>query len=114
MVKLEKVMVMPEYWTKLSGRTKISPQFLGELRGVLLLVVPNPNIMSRSAEGIPGDVEPAGGGQELVGIFTGLEEGDEALELLRVLGADVGSLAKEVLRVLDATDKGVDARVAEA
>ncbi len=37
--------------------------------------------MARLAEGIPRDVEPAGGGKELVGIFTGLEEGDEALEL---------------------------------
>ena len=59
-------------------------------------------------------MEPAGGGQELVGIFTGLEDGDEALELLRVARADVGGLAKEVLRALDATDQGVDARVAVA
>ena len=70
--------------------------------------------MSWGAEGIPRDVEPAGGGKELVGIFTGLEEGDEALELLRVFGADVGSLTKEVLRALDATDKGVDASIAVA
>ena len=59
-------------------------------------------------------MEPAGGGQELVGIFTGLEEVHEALELAGVLGANVGSLAKEVLRALDATDEGVDARVAVA
>ena len=59
-------------------------------------------------------MEPAVASQELVGIFTGLEEGDEALELLRVARADVGSLAKEVLRALDATDQGVDARRAEA
>lgn len=70
--------------------------------------------MSRSAEGIPRDVKPAGAGQELVGIFTGLEEVDKALELLRVARANVGSLAKEVLRVLDATDQGVDARVTVA
>ena len=42
-----------------------------------------------------------------------LEEGHEALELLRVLGADVGGLAEEVLRVADTTHEGVDARVAE-
>ncbi len=36
------------------------------------------------------------------------------MELLRVTGADVGGLAKEVLRILDTTDEGVDARVAEA
>jgi hypothetical protein len=70
--------------------------------------------MSWGAEGIPRDVEPAIAGQELVGIFTGFEEGDEALELLGVARADVGSLAKEVLGIGDATDKGVDARVAVA
>ena len=37
--------------------------------------------MSWSREGIPRDVEPAVAGKELVGMFTGLEEGDEALEL---------------------------------
>ncbi len=70
--------------------------------------------MSWGAEGIPRDVEPAGGGKELVGIFTGLEEGDEALELARVLGADIDGLSKKVLGIGDATDEGVDARVAEA
>jgi hypothetical protein len=70
--------------------------------------------MSWGAEGIPRDVEPAGGGKELVGIFTSLEEGDEALELGGVFGTDVGSLAKKVLGALDATDEGVDARVAVA
>ena len=59
-------------------------------------------------------MEPIGGGKELVGIFTGLEEGDEALELLWVFGTDVGSLAKKVLRVLDTTDQSVDARVTVA
>ena len=57
-------------------------------------IVPYPYIVSWGAEGIPRDVEPAGGGKELVGIFTGLEEGDEALELGGILGADIGSLRK--------------------
>ena len=70
--------------------------------------------MSRSAEGIPRDVEPAGAGQELVGVFTGAEEVNEALELARVFRADVGSLAKEVLGVANATNQGVDARVTVA
>ena len=70
--------------------------------------------MSWGAEGIPRDVEPAVAGEELVGIFTGLEEGDEALELLGVARADVGGLTDEVLGVGDATDKGVDTGVAEA
>ena len=50
----------------------------------------------------------------MVGQFVRLEEVHKALELAGVLGADVGSLAKEVLRALDATDQGVDARVAVA
>ena len=47
-------------------------------------------------------------------MFTGAEEVDQALELRRVFRADVGSLAQQVLRVLDATHQGIDARVAEA
>ena len=70
--------------------------------------------MARRSKGIPGDVEPAGAGQELVGQVVGLEEVDEALELARVLGTNVGGLAREVLRVTDSTHEGVDARVAEA
>ena len=50
----------------------------------------------------------------MVGVLTGLEEGDEALELGGVLGADVDGLSKKVLGIGDATDKGVDTGVAEA
>lgn len=70
--------------------------------------------MSWGAEGSPRDVEPAGAGEELVSQIVSLEEVHEALELAGVLGANVGSLAKEVLRVANATDQGVDARVAVA
>ena len=70
--------------------------------------------MAGRTEGSPGDVEPAGAGQELVGIFTTAEERDQAVELGGVLGADVGSLANEVLRVPDTANKGIDAGVAEA
>ncbi len=70
--------------------------------------------MSWGGEGVPGNVEPAVAREELVGQIVSLEEIDQALELARVLGANVGSLAYEVLRVLDTTDEGVDARVAEA
>ena len=59
-------------------------------------------------------MEPAGAGQELVGVFTGAKEVNKALELLRVARADVGGLALQMLRVLDATDQGVDARVTVA
>ena len=70
--------------------------------------------MAGRSEGRPGDVEPAGAGQELVGIFTTAEERDQTVELGGVLGADVGSLPQEVLGVLDAADQGVHAAVAEA
>ena len=70
--------------------------------------------MAGWGEGAPGDVEPAGAGEELVGQIVSLEEGHEALEMLRVLGADVGGLAEEVLRVADTTHEGVNARAAEA
>ena len=70
--------------------------------------------MARVGEGIPGKVEPAIAGEELVGEFVGFEEVYEALELVRVLGADVGSLAEQVLRVADTTHMAVDVLVAEA
>ena len=70
--------------------------------------------MSWGAEGIPRDVEPAGGGKELVGIGAGAKEVHEVLELAGGLGADVGSLSEKVLGIGDATDKGVDTGVAEA
>ena len=70
--------------------------------------------MSWGAEGIPRDVEPTCGGQQLVGQIVSLEEVHEALELLGVFRANVGSLSKKVLRVANATDQGVDARVAVA
>ena len=43
-----------------------------------------------------------------------VEKVDQLLEPGGVLGADVGSLANEVLRVPDTANEGVDARVAEA
>ena len=93
---------------------KIVPTILSELRGVLLLVVPKPNKVAGFGEGSPRDMEPAGAGQQLVGIRAGAEKVHQALELARVLGADVGSLAEQVLRVADTTHKSVHTRVAEA
>ena len=79
-----------------------------------LFVIPDSDEVAGEGEGIPGNVEPAGAGEQLVGQIVSLEEVHEALELAGVLGADVGSLAKEMLRVANATDQGVDARVAVA
>ena len=80
----------------------------------MLFVVPDPDIMSWLGEGFPRYVEPAGASQQLVGVRAGAEEVDQALELSGVFGADVGSLAQYVLRVLDASDESVNTRVAEA
>ena len=80
----------------------------------LLFVVPDADEVTGWGEGSPGDVEPAVGGEELVGEGVGLQERNEALELGGVLGADVGSLPQEVLGVLDAADQAVHAAVAEA
>ena len=80
----------------------------------LLFVIADADIVARWAEGTPGDVKPAVAGQELVGVFTGAKEVDQTLELLKVLGSDVGSQAEQVLGVLDTTNQGVHARVAEA
>ena len=92
----------------------IFPEIHASLGECLSLVVPNSDEVARNAEGFPGNVEPAGAGQELVGILTLFQERDKALELLRVTRADVGGLAEEVLGVLDTANKGVDAGVAEA
>ena len=80
---------------------------------LLLFVIAYTDVVARWVEGIPGDVEPAVAGQELVGMFTGAKEVDQTLELARVFGADVGGLAEQVLGVADATNKSVHARGAE-
>ena len=94
-------------------RTITIPEIL-KSRGLLLLVVPYLDIITGRTEGSPGDVEPAGAGQELVGILTLFQKRDQSLELLRVLGADVGSAALQVLGVLDTTNASVDVGIAEA
>ena len=82
--------------------------------GITLLVVPDANEVAGRMEGRPRDVEPAGAGQELVGQGVGFQERDQALELGGVLGADVGSLALEVLGISDATHLAVHGLAAEA
>ena len=90
------------------------PEIHASLGECLSLVVPNSDEVARWAEGCPGDVEPAGAGQELVGILTLFQERDKALELLRVTRADVGSTALQVLGVLDTTHAAVDGLATEA
>ena len=53
--------------------------------------------MAGRGEGVPRDVKPVGAGEQLVGEVVMTEEIDQALELGRILRADVGGLADEVL-----------------
>ena len=59
-------------------------------------------------------MKPARAGEELVSQIVSLEKAHKIKELAGVLGADVGSLALQVLRALDATNEAVDAGVALA
>ena len=70
--------------------------------------------MPGRAEGIPGDVEPAVAGEELVGVFAGLQKLHERPEPCRVAWTDVGGLADEVLRVADTAHLPVHGLTAEA
>ena len=82
--------------------------------GRFLFVIPKADVVAGWGDGVPGDVEPAGAGEELVGVGICTEKGDEALELLGIAGTDVCGLAEEVLRVADTSYMAVDVRVAEA
>ena len=87
---------------------------IGGMRGYLLLVIPYPNVVAGRGEWIPGDMEPAVAGQELVGEVVGFKEVDEALELNRILGTDIGGLAEEMLGIADAPYHIIDSLVTEA
>ena len=83
------------------------------VQSLTLTVVIDPDEMAGGGKGIPGDVEPAVAGEELIGELTGFEEIDQTLDLCWVLGADVGGLAEEVLGVFDTTDLAVDGLATE-
>ena len=70
--------------------------------------------MAGLGEGAPGEMEPSGAGEELVGEGVGLEEVDETLELSRIFGADVGGLTDEVLGVTNAPYPAIDSLVTKA
>lgn len=70
--------------------------------------------MAGRAEGVPRDVEPGGGGEQLVGMGVGAQEGHQSLKLRGVAGTNVGGLAQEVLRVADAADEGVYSAVSQS
>ena len=79
-----------------------------------LLVIPYSDIMARDAEGLPGNVEPAVAGQELVGKLVSFQKIDQAFELGGILRTDVGSTALKVLRVFDPTYAAVHVGITKA
>ena len=64
---------------------------------MISFVIPDADEVAGVGEGAPGDVEPGGGGQELVGVLPAFEEPHESGELRWVIRADVGSLTDQVL-----------------
>ena len=64
--------------------------------------------MAGSGKGVPGDMEPVGGCEELVGEGVRLEEVDKALELSRIFRTDIGSLTDQVLRIPDTAHFAID------
>lgn len=61
---------------------------------ISLFIIVDTDIVSGWAEWIPGDVEPAVAGEELVGMLPILEEVHECRELLWVGRTNVGSLTE--------------------
>ena len=102
------------YSTKVRKNSELCKFFRHFFHLFLLLIIPDVDIVSGYGEGRPRDVEPAGAGEELVGQGMGLQECDQALELGGIAGSDVGGLANEVLRVLDAPDLSVHRLAAES
>ena len=69
--------------------------------------------MAGRGERIPGNMEPVGAREELVGEGVGLEEVDETLELNRIFGADVSSLTNQMLGVANAPYSMIDGLITE-
>jgi hypothetical protein len=80
----------------------------------LLLVITDADEVAGLTVGTPGDVEPVGASEELVGESVVAQEVDEALEPGRVFGTDIGGLILLVLRVGHAAHPSVHVLVAEA
>ena len=78
-----------------------------------LFVVADADVAAGRGERIPGNMEPVGAREELVGEGVGLEEVDQALELSRIFGADVSSLTNQVLGVAHTADFAIDGLITE-
>ena len=64
---------------------------------VSLFVVADKDVVAGLGEGVPGNVEPVGAGEELVGEVVVAQEVDEPLELCWIFRANVGGLTDEML-----------------
>ena len=80
----------------------------------LCFIVPNADIVAGWGEGTPGDVEPGGGGKELVGVLPFHEEIHERGELLGIFRADIGCLADKMLGVSHSANPMIDSLITEA
>lgn len=69
--------------------------------------------MAGLGEGVPGKVEPTIAGEELIGKGVMAKKVDQAIELSRILGPDVGSLTDQVLRVAYTPYPAIDVLRAE-
>lgn len=59
-------------------------------------------------------MEPAGAGEELIGILAFLEEVHQSQESRRIFGTNIGCLANEVLRACDAANLAIHGFAAKA
>ena len=76
-------------------------------------IVADTDEVARLREGVPRYVEPAPTREQLVGVGIRPEEAHELRKPGRVSRTDVGSLAQQVLRVIDPAHTAVHVRVAE-
>ena len=88
------------------------PNFLAII--CVLFVIADVDIVAGLSKRIPGDVEPAVAGEELVGMLTLLEEFHQTPEPSRIFRSDVSRLTDEVLGIVDTANKMVHPTVAEA
>lgn len=92
----------------------LSPCVFKEPHSPDLFVIPDADDVSGWGEGIPGDVKPGGGGEELVGVLPCSEEVNESRKLRWVFRMDVGSLADQVLGIPNAAHLAIHSLAAEA
>ena len=74
----------------------------------MLFIISDADVVAGRREWIPGDVEPAGAGKELVGVLPFLEEIHERRKLGRIFRVDVCCLTDEMLGAGDTTNLAIN------